>query len=528
VKLSDHMRVRTPLVWVTTDEAPRVLDMVVATATRPVFRMDTLDGFCRYQEGEWKVVLIPNGEDGSMAPTYDLNDALPVVMKEGGTLILEHGHRAAPALVGMATGFVERFRRAVNTDDEALIRPQIVFLSCNDEVPIEMARVTARVEHSLPDTGEINALFADLTGRLNMTPTEAELVLAARASVGMSEAEATLAALGSLAESGSLSPTYLSTAKLEALKAAGLLEVRPPTMTLKDIGGLDRAKRLIEAVAWSWAHPDESQQFGVVPLRRLLMVGLPGSGKSALAEATAGALSLDLAKGGVSNAMNKYIGESEANMRKMFKQIKAMAPIVFWVDELGRDLSGGASSSETDGGTTDRVHGEFLSGLQELPPDVFLLAAANRIDHLPPEMTRADRFDKVMFVGFPTEVERREIFSIHMGDNSDVDVNTLARSAEHFTGAEIKALVKEVRFDVAAADRRRATTADYLEAIPDMKGRVWIRHRPAVVSMYERALDEWDWASSFQEAEAQTLLRSAKSVSWSTPVPSGWGTNGHE
>jgi SpoVK/Ycf46/Vps4 family AAA+-type ATPase len=295
--------------------------------------------------------------------------------------------------------------------------------------------------------------------------------------------------------------------------------VRSPKYTLDDVGGLDRAKQLFEAVRWTWEHPEETKQYGIIPPRRLLFIGLQGSGKSLIAEAAAQGLGLDLAKGGVSSAMTKWVGESERKMRLMFKQLRAMAPIVFWVDELGRDLSGGASSSETDGGTTDRVHGEFLSGLQELEQDVFLLAAANRIDHLPPEMTRADRFDKIMFVGFPSEEERQEIWAIHLGEQGmDMDLRVLAGATQFFTGAEIKALVRNVRFDVAATDRRAARTEDFVAAIPHIKSRAWTRHKGEIVAMYERARDEWDWASSQQEEEAPTVIKAAKAPAFTPKV----------
>ena len=132
-------------------------------------------------------------------------------------------------------------------------------------------------------------------------------------------------------------------------------------------------------------------------------MGIPGTGKSAICEATANALGLDLARTGVSQVMNSFVGQSEANMRAVFNQIKVMAPLCVWIDEFGRDMSGGQSSSHVDGGTTDRVHGEFLTGLQELPENVFLICAANQIENLKPEMLRAERFDKIIFVGLPSQ-----------------------------------------------------------------------------------------------------------------------------
>jgi SpoVK/Ycf46/Vps4 family AAA+-type ATPase len=207
--------------------------------------------------------------------------------------------------------------------------------------------------------------------------------------------------------------------------------------------------------------------------------------------------------------MNSYVGQSEANMRKVFKQIKALNPLCVWIDEFGRDLSGGGSSSHVDGGTTDRVHGEFLTGLQELPEESFLLCAANQIENLRPEMLRADRFDKIMFVGLPSHQEREAIFRIHLSKIDTVhnyDFDLLAAKTKYMTGAEIVTLIRETKFYVTTESLRPIETNDIIDRIKHNKNIIWLKHPQMIKEMYAHALDQWDWASSLQQEEAYEII----------------------
>jgi len=207
--------------------------------------------------------------------------------------------------------------------------------------------------------------------------------------------------------------------------------------------------------------------------------------------------------------MNSFIGQSEANMRSVFKQIKLMSPLCVWIDEFGRDLSGGSSSSHVDGGTTDRVHGEFLTGLQELPEETFLLCAANSLDSLRPEMLRADRFDKIMFVGLPSFEERKHIFQIHLSKiNTDHEYNydELADASIYMTGAEIVSLIRETKFYVTSESFKSIETKDVMTFIPRTKNTIWLKHNDMVMSMYQYAIEQWDWASTSQLEDAKMIL----------------------
>jgi SpoVK/Ycf46/Vps4 family AAA+-type ATPase len=218
--------------------------------------------------------------------------------------------------------------------------------------------------------------------------------------------------------------------------------------------------------------------------------------------------------------MNSYIGQSEQNMRLVFQQIHAMSPLCVWIDEFGRDLSGGTSSSHVDGGTTDRVHGEFLTGLQELPDNVFLMCAANQLDHLKPEMLRADRFDKIMFVGLPGFNERKDILSIYLSNietDHNFNLDAISNATQYFTGAEIKSLIKEVKFYVSSSELRPINTSDIISYAPKMRNILWNKSRPMIQDLYKSALDQWDWASSEQLEDAKLVLNPSRGASPSTP-----------
>jgi SpoVK/Ycf46/Vps4 family AAA+-type ATPase len=307
---------------------------------------------------------------------------------------------------------------------------------------------------------------------------------------------------------------------MATVKKNGILEIIRPSITFDDIGGLNNIKDIIRRTSFLWNDKEKARAYGITPIRRMLMVGVPGTGKSAICQATAAELNLDLARTGVSQVMNSFIGQSEANMRAVFNQIKAMSPLCVWIDEFGRDLSGGSSSSHVDGGTTDRVHGEFLTGLQELPEESFLLCAANSLDSLRPEMLRADRFDKIMFVGLPAHEERKHIFSIHLSKidtDHRYDYDALAAASKYFTGAEIVSLIKETKFYVTSEDFRPISTQDILTRIPLSKNIIWLKHRDMVLSMYSYAMQQWDWASTDQYEDAKLLLKQSSNTTTKSP-----------
>ena len=507
MNLRTHLDVGTPLIWVNSDEPDRVIDIVSLTSTRPIFKVDPFNGFSTYVNGLWKKVLVEL--EGIEKGTFSFEVAFDYAIKNKGVFIIPNAHLLAEKLVDILGGLYSQYRNVyMKTNDVAELPLQLVMISCNAEIPPEILRNVAVTHIGLPselDIANLSAHIQTSTKTANVLTEDLDLTKLGRAGIGLTESEFVQAAISSIIETKRLDPEFIARFKLSKLKEGGILEIRRPKLSLDDIGGMDNAKKIIKAAVWTWDNPDKAEEFKVIPIRRILMVGVPGTGKSALCEGTAKSLGLDLAKTGISSNMSKWIGESESNMRKTFQQIHAMAPLVCWMDELGRDLSGSGSSN--DSGTTDRVHGEFLTGLQELPNNVFLMAAANRIDGIPPEMLRAGRFDKILFVGFPTHEERMDIFDIHLGERETVfDLDALSAATSSFTGAEIESLIKETRFNVSTQEQRHINGDDIIVNIATQRNRVWLKFRQEILAMYSRAITEWEWASSGQYEEAQLVL----------------------
>lgn len=505
----EQIALRTPFVWLTTDEPARTLEQIANESGRPVFRLDGSKGLVKYsvEDNRWyRVAVSSDGHSAKLA--LDLSSAISYLEEIEDAIFVMIGDEATmQPLFGLMHSNLLGFSESFNNDSSTLMPLQYIVISHEDTVPEPFRRVALHVTHELPEKEELISVTKQLEAGI---PLEKDVDTIAEAGKGMSRSEFIHAAITSARHRGCISAEDIVATKKKMLKDSDVIDVRTPKLTVEDLGGFDNAKRLVKQIEKMWDNPKEMEHLGLTPIRRLLMVGVPGVGKSLLCEAVASALKVDLGKGGVSSALSKYVGESESNMRKTFSTLRKLAPIVFWIDEFGRDMSGGMSSGSVDGGTTDRVHGEFLTGIQELPDDVFLAAAANRIEDLPPEMLRADRFDRVMFAGFPTRNERCDIFKLHLGEDwEDFDIDALAEATPFFTGAEIKALIKEVAFEVGVDELRRPTTDELLAQAPKVKGRVWVNKRDDIVAMYKRAMVEWDWASSEQQKEADWVLNVA-------------------
>jgi ATP-dependent Zn protease len=438
--------------------------------------------------------------------------------KSTSTLIIYSFDEAAKTgsqYVGLINSLMSEYRSAFMNDDVDQMPFQIIVLSaaaCSEEYK----NYFAEVEDGYPTYEQIldiiSHMYSSTNGEVFSSSDTKHFSDIAKSALGMNEFSLINTFLTSVINSGKVSPEYVYKVKMSSVKKNGILEIIKPKVTFDNIGGLDRIKDVINKNVYFWDNPQEAEKFGISPIRRILTVGIPGTGKSAICEATANALNLDLARTGVGQVMNSFVGQSEANMRAVFQQIKVMAPLCVWIDEFGRDLSGGASSSHVDGGTTDRVHAEFLTGLQELPENVFLMCAANQLDNLRPEMLRAERFDKVFFVGLPAFQERIEILKIYL-ENGDYNYELLSDKTKYYTGAEIKALIKQTKFEVVSTYRRPVTTEDIVAHTFAMRNILWNKDREMIKSLYRTAYEQWDWSSTLQFNEINDILGRSSSSS---------------
>ncbi len=277
-------------------------------------------------------------------------------------------------------------------------------------------------------------------------------------------------------------------AKRQVVEQDGLLEYWPAEESLGQVAGLTGLKAWLGKRRAVVHDPQRAAKFGLGFPRGVLLLGVPGCGKSLVAKAIASEWGLPLLKLDPANLYDKYIGDSEKNFKRAMRTAERMAPIVLWIDELEKAFA--SSGGDEDGGVSKRVFGTFLSWLQERKGDVFVTATSNDIAKLPPEFIRKGRFDEVFFVDLPKGDARHEIFRIHLQKRSQdaarFDLPALATASEGFSGAEIEQVVVGALY-AAFADGRGLETAHLLAEIAAT--------RPLSGTMHEKITELRRWAS---------------------------------
>src|ERR1700678_2971028 len=230
--------------------------------------------------------------------------------------------------------------------------------------------------------------------------------------------------------------------------------------TLADVGGMDNLKRWLAQRRGSW--DDSAREFGLEPAHGVIILGVQGCGKSLCARAIAGQWKLPLVKFDTSAVYDKYIGETEKRIRKVFQVAEGLAPCVLWIDELEKVFAGsGPDSASADAGVSSRLLASFLSWMQERKPAVFVAATCNNVTVLPPELIRKGRFDELFFVDLPSQADRKQIFSIQLArrkrNPADFDLDKIDAAAKGYSGAEIDAAVQTALF-AAFSGKKPLTT----------------------------------------------------------------------
>lgn len=231
-------------------------------------------------------------------------------------------------------------------------------------------------------------------------------------------------------------------AKQQVIKRSGVLELTPYQATLEDVAGLAQLKAWLKRRRVAFVDSAGAKEYGLTSPRGLLLLGVPGCGKSLCARAVASEFELPLVRLDPARLYNKYLGETEANLRHAIRTSESMAPVVLWIDEIEKAFNPGASA---DSGVSQRVFGTFLSWMQDKPDDIFVVATCNSIEDLPPELLRKGRFDEIFFVDLPKPEVRQEILEIHLRrrerDPAVFDLRTLVADSRGFSGAEIEQAV---------------------------------------------------------------------------------------
>ena len=260
--------------------------------------------------------------------------------------------------------------------------------------------------------------------------------------------------------------------KEQFIKKSGMLEIVNFTETIDDIGGLENLKEWLERKAKVFANLDKAIKFGVDVPKGIMIIGMPGCGKSLTAKATASLFEIPLVRLDVGRLLGKYVGESEENMRKALKLSEAISPCILWIDEIEKAFAGvGGDGGGND--VTTRLFGQFLTWMQEKENTVFIVATANDISKMPPEFLRKGRFDELFFVDLPNGEERRKILDIHLKKrnkwNKEIDSIALIKETDGSNGADLEAVVKDTIGMAFIDGRNSITTEDLIKSVKDTK-----------------------------------------------------------
>lgn len=491
------VRARYPLLYVVTWEEERARKYLMALAEgqgKSLFEWSITDGFRRLMGPK----DAPRQEQRTREPLAVLNEIMQSDAAAIYVLKDFHGYLETPEIVRQLRDLAVSLRRSKKT---------LILLSPIVKLPPELEKAVTFVDLPLPTYGELKDLFDAAIGdsrsrRFQVNLTEADKEAMAKAAQGLTLSEAESAFAHAIVRDGVLDAGDIQSVvseKKQIIRKSGVLDYYDPSESIGSVGGMDLLKEWLAKRVKAFS--EEARQYGLPQPRGILLMGVQGCGKSLLAKAIAASWQLPLLRMDMSMIFQGFIGSSEQNMRRALGVAESIAPAVLWIDEIEKGLSGMESSGATDGGTTARVMGIFLTWLQEKASPVFVVATANQVEGLPPELLRKGRFDETFFVDLPRREEREEILRIHLGklkrDPRKFDLAALSQATSGFSGAEMEQAIVSALHDGFFA-RREIETADILKSIKETVPlsttmresveslRAWARHRARPVSTQQR------------------------------------------
>lgn len=325
----------------------------------------------------------------------------------------------------------------------------IFIVSSKLTIPTELENLITVFDIPLPQLPEIQSIIQQFAKDLKIEIEHQIIQELALSFKGLSEFEVIQILNLAYQKGGSIDTNdrqLIIREKEQIIKKTGILEIQNFSETIEDIGGLENLKTWLRNKATIFKELDKALDYGVDIPKGIMLVGMPGCGKSLVAKATSRLFEMPLLRLDIGKLLGKYVGESEENFRQAIKIAEAVSPCILWIDEIEKAFAG---IGETGGGgdVTTRLFGNFLTWLQEKENTVFVIATANNISKFPPEFLRKGRFDELFSINFPNDEERKNIFKIHLIKrrkwHKDIDLNLLAQQTDQFSGADIEAVVKE-------------------------------------------------------------------------------------
>lgn len=458
-ELSILVQAQYPLIYLVTSEEERAEQAIATLAqTKPqrrVFIWTVTHGIVEY--GQPRNVTQHN--------TVSPQPALEWVIRqrEPGIYIFKDLHPLmAPDVIRWLRDAVASFKDTHKT---------IILMSPVLEVPIELEKEVAVLDYALPDMGELNQVLTQQIeqNRMRRPSTETREKLL-KAALGLTRDEAEKVYRKAQVVAGKLTETEVEivlSEKKQLIRRNGILEYIEEDETLDSVGGLEELKHWLKQR--SNAFTERAREYGLPQPKGMLILGVPGCGKSLIAKTTSRLWGLPLMRLDMGRVYDgSMVGRSEANLRNALKTAESISPAILFIDEIDKAFAGSTGSADSDGGTSSRIFGSFLTWMQEKTSPVFVMATANRVERLPGEFLRKGRFDEIFFVDLPNAEERKEIFKIHLSKRrreiARFDLDQLVSICDGFSGAEIEQALIAAMYE-AFAQEREFTQLDIIAAI---------------------------------------------------------------
>ena len=439
-ELDIYIRARYALLWVVTSEEQRALQELQALAEeqrKPLYVWSATTGIVNS--------ATPQRADTSKRDPLALLTTI-IDDREPGIWVLRDFH---PFLRDHTV--VRRLREAAFGLEASA--KTIILLGPVLKIPPELEKEITVVDFALPTAPQIDRLLEQI---INASGQHASIQVSldrrqrgklVQACLGLTTAEAGNAIAKAIVQAdGRLDGDAIEAVtaeKQQIIRKSGLLEFYASDEQLNNVGGLNILKEWLRKRVRAFS--DEARAFGLPEPKGILLVGVQGCGKSLVAKSVANSWRLPLLRLDVGRLFSSLVGSSEENLRTAIRVAESIAPVVLWVDEIEKGFSGVGSSNVSDAGTAARVFGSFITWLQEKKAPVFVIATANIVSQLPPELVRKGRFDEIFFVDLPNTAERTDIWKIHLlkrnRDTTQFDLNTLAMASDGLSGAEIEQAV---------------------------------------------------------------------------------------
>lgn len=459
-KLARYMDAGFPIIYLNTfeeDKADALINSI--KGGREVYEWNETNGYIDFE------TKTPVEEDVTLERMLDENK-LPEMLDRKILLLKDiTAYLDDPKIVSKIKGIA----RLINQGADAT-----VFIIANTLViPKELEKYITILEMDYLSTEEIKQVIKGFISRNGLRDIKDSLMEEfAQAFKGLTEFEIDNLLALSYADDGELTRQDLRLIfdqKQQMIKKAGILEMIPLKETINDIGGLENLKEWFVRKEKVYKNITKAQEFGVDMPKGVLIAGVPGCGKSLNAKAAASLFEVPLLRLDMGRLMGKYVGESEGNLRNAIALAEAISPCVLWIDELEKAFAGiGGEGGGAE--VTTRLFGNFLTWLQEKSSPTFVVATANDITKLPPELMRKGRFDEIFYVGLPNSTEREKIFDIHIrkrrpNDLKNIRISDLVAKTDGFSGADIEGVVKDAIEAAFADDKQSVSTDDILTAI---------------------------------------------------------------